>query len=76
MAMGRAVLSGNYKDLPAHYSSELRRIVEAMLQLNAEDRPSITDILQLPIIKRTMEEIFNDEDFKQEYTDHVVEQEL
>ena len=68
MALGKKILQAEYENIPACYSPELQRLVEAMLSQIPEERPSVTDILRLPNIKRTWHEIINDQDFKDAFS--------
>ena len=67
MALNKKILQAEYDNIPPCYSPELQRLVEAMLSQNPEDRPSVTDILRLPSIKRTWHEIISQTNFKEAF---------
>lgn len=45
------VMAGNVDPLPGHYSEELRGLCMSMLSLEADKRPAVTDIFEIPIVK-------------------------
>jgi len=49
-----AILSGKYKPLPVHWSKEIKELVDKMLSVNPDDRPSIDEILNLPFVKKRL----------------------
>eukprot|EP00002_Diphylleia_rotans_P015302 TRINITY_DN2973_c0_g1_i2.p1 TRINITY_DN2973_c0_g1~~TRINITY_DN2973_c0_g1_i2.p1 ORF type:complete len:674 (-),score=153.03 TRINITY_DN2973_c0_g1_i2:1056-3077(-) len=46
------ILRGVYPPIPQQYSTDLRSLIDAMLQLNPDDRPTIDQILSLPFIQK------------------------
>jgi serine/threonine protein kinase len=46
------IIKGQYTPVPATRSKELRDMIDRMLTLSWEKRPSINDILALPVMKQ------------------------
>ncbi len=44
------IVKGQYPPLPSHYSRELRNLVGMLLQTEQRRRPTIHEILKLPVI--------------------------
>jgi len=53
--------SGKFPPIPAHYSNDLKELVEALIKKEPEARPSLQEILDLAYVRRHM----------QLYRDHV-----
>lgn len=53
------ILKGTYPPLPEVYSSDLKRLLSEMLIKDPNKRPSIKKILDMPIMKAKMNEIFS-----------------
>eukprot|EP00761_Pharyngomonas_kirbyi_P014472 gb/GECH01014502.1/.p1 GENE.gb/GECH01014502.1/~~gb/GECH01014502.1/.p1 ORF type:complete len:520 (+),score=163.89 gb/GECH01014502.1/:1-1560(+) len=51
------ILKGKYPPIPEQYSSELRELIDSMLQLNPENRPTIQHILSLPFLKSRLSNV-------------------
>ena len=45
------IMSADYDPLPSNYSQDLSDIIKKMLALNPEQRPSVSELLELPIIR-------------------------
>ena len=56
---------GVYKPPPSTYSSDIRNLLKNCLTLNPEERPSIDDILQLPLIKERIKNFLNEVQYDQ-----------
>ncbi|KAL3137850.1 hypothetical protein ABBQ38_005103 [Trebouxia sp. C0009 RCD-2024] len=48
------VMSGKFPPIPAHYSSDLKQLVEALIKKEPEARPSLQEILDLAYVRRHM----------------------
>jgi len=48
----RKVLRGQYPRIPAHFSNDLSEIIGILLQVNPRHRPSIDQMLELPVMRR------------------------
>lgn len=44
------IVKGQYQPIPNHYSKELKNLVAMLLQVDSRRRPSIQEILKLPVI--------------------------
>ena len=51
-ALVLSILSGRYKPLPSHWSKEIKKLVSKMLSVDPDDRPSIDEILKMPLIRK------------------------
>jgi serine/threonine protein kinase len=49
------IMSADFDPLPSHYSDDLSDVIKKMLALNPEHRPSVTELLELPIIREARE---------------------
>ena len=47
----RNIISRTPRKIPSHYSSEMQQLIDIMLDKNPENRPTINDILKLPLIR-------------------------
>jgi len=50
-ALVMSILSGQYKPVPTQYSPELQECIEACLRKHPDQRPSVNDLLQMPIVR-------------------------
>jgi NIMA (never in mitosis gene a)-related kinase len=57
----KAVVKGKYPRLPEHYSLEISKIVQFLLQTNSTMRPTCDQILSLPIVETLSKKFFNEE---------------
>ncbi len=48
------IVQDKYEPIPSCYSADLQNLISAMLNKNAQERPSVADILQMPIIRTKM----------------------
>merc|ERR1719183_3230228 len=48
----RKVLRGQYPRIPPHYSHDLSEVIGVLLQVNPRHRPSIDQLIQMPVMKR------------------------
>jgi serine/threonine protein kinase len=49
------IMSADFDPLPSHFSEDLRCVITKMLALNPEDRPSVSELLEFPIIRQARE---------------------
>ena len=49
------IMSADFDPLPSHYSAHLSDVIKRMLALNPEDRPSVSELLEFPIIREARE---------------------
>jgi serine/threonine protein kinase len=48
----RKVLRGQYPRIPSHFSNDLADVISVLLQVNPRHRPSVDQLLQMPIMQR------------------------
>mmetsp|Transcript_93842 Transcript_93842/g.201490 ORF Transcript_93842/g.201490 Transcript_93842/m.201490 type:complete len:556 (-) Transcript_93842:275-1942(-) len=48
----RKVLRGQYPRIPPHYSHDLAEVIGSLLQVNPRHRPSVDQLLQMPVMRR------------------------
>jgi NIMA (never in mitosis gene a)-related kinase len=56
LALAMKIKSGKFERLPIRYSEDLQGLVESMLNIDQEKRPSIDDILNIPQIALRLKE--------------------
>lgn len=66
------IIRGEYAQLPAHYSRELKTLVSQMLTMDVQRRPNINQILKQPIIARRIKSFLNDNCFKEEFSHTIL----
>lgn len=49
-ALSLKILKGTYNPMPAMYSQNLKTLVQQLLNVNATRRPTVNQILQMPLI--------------------------
>ncbi|XP_037936698.1 serine/threonine-protein kinase Nek10 [Teleopsis dalmanni] len=54
------ITNGNFKDIPAIYSTDLREIIAFMLKVDNTERPSIEIIIRHPIVVRNISDLGNE----------------
>ena len=59
------VLRGIYERIPMRYSDDLRKIIKLILVVNPKKRPSSSELLENPIIKKKIIELGLDKDHKE-----------
>ena len=65
------ILRGNYTPPPAIYTADLRDIVSRCLQIVPSRRPSINEILNLPIIKNSIRKYLDDAQYNKEFSKSI-----
>ncbi|KAL4859894.1 26S proteasome non-ATPase regulatory subunit 13 A [Chlorella vulgaris] len=53
------ILSGRYSPLPAAFSADLHRLVELLLQRRPEERPTISEVLNMPVMRAALKSFRN-----------------
>lgn len=48
----RKVLRGQYPRIPQHFSHDLSEVIGVLLQVNPQHRPSVDQLLQMPVMRR------------------------
>ena len=63
---------GSYAPIPACFSSEMRKLIAEMLNLNPKLRPSINDLLRRPILQQRIAKLIEDNVLRQEFSHTVL----
>ena len=66
------IINCNYQPLNSMYSDELKNLVKDMLNEISIKRPTITNILQNPIIKPRIKKFLNEDEFKKEFSHTIL----
>jgi NIMA (never in mitosis gene a)-related kinase 1/4/5 len=53
------IVQDKYDPIPAHYSQDLQNLIHSLLNKNASERPSVAQILQMPIVRQKMIDFVN-----------------
>ncbi|CAD8206242.1 unnamed protein product [Paramecium pentaurelia] len=65
------IVKGQYKPIPANYSKDLKQLVQQMLQVDYRRRPTIQEILKMPVITNRIKSFLSETIQKQEFS-HTV----
>ncbi len=69
------IVSGQYQALDTNrFSPGLIKLVDLMLTVDSESRPSINEILKLPILRHRVRQIMDDKLFEEEFSHTVLHQ--
>jgi len=71
LSLAMKIKEGKFERLPLRYSEELQKVLESMIKVNPEERPSVEEILKVPQIALRVREI----KFKQKYRQLKLRQE-
>ena len=63
----KKVLKGVYPKIPTHFSSDLNNCIKALVNVQAQTRPTCTEILEMPAVVKMGTKIFKDDFYEQEY---------
>lgn len=66
------ISKGTYSPIPASFSSEIRKLIADMLNLNAKLRPSINDLLRRPILQQRISKLIEGSVLRQEFSHTVL----
>jgi NIMA (never in mitosis gene a)-related kinase len=56
LSLAMKIKEGNIERIPSQYSDELQKVIEQMLQVNQESRPSVVDLINSPRINLKIKE--------------------
>ena len=62
------IMRGNYTPLSSMYTKDLREIVSKCLMVDPSRRPSIREILKMPIIQNRIKNFLTEVEYKKEFT--------
>ena len=66
-------MSGKYEPLDAtRFSPDLIKLVDRMLTVDSEARPSVNELLKFPILRHRVRQIMDDELFFEEFSHTVL----
>ena len=69
------IVSGRYNPLDSkRYSPGMIKLVDALLRVDVEERPSINELLKFPILRHRIRQIMSDELFYEEFSHTVLHQ--
>ena len=62
------IIRGNYTPPPSVYTKDLREIVSKCLTVNPKGRPSISEILRMPIIQNRIKNFLDENQYNKEFS--------
>jgi len=66
------IVKGTFIPVPSHYSKEMNMLVKSLLCVDQAKRPSINDILRLPIVKSRIRNFLNDIEYNDEFSHTIL----
>lgn len=66
--LAQRIIKGQFEKLPAKYSANLTQLLQCMLQKDPNRRPTINQILKMPLIEKRISLFLDDKDFKDEFS--------
>lgn len=66
------IIRGNYSAVPNNFSKELKSLISSLLVVDPEKRPSINEILKLPIIKSRIRNFLNENQYDDEFSHTIL----
>lgn len=63
----KKVLKGVYPKIPTHFSSDLNNCIKALVNVQAQTRPTCTEILEMPAVVKMGTKIFKDDFYEEQY---------
>lgn len=66
------IKAGKYKEIPMIYSQEMKNLVASLLTVSHTKRPSVKEILQLPIIKARIKNFLTEFQYADEFSHTVI----
>ena len=66
------IIKGNYAPPPQRYTADLRNLISQLLNVDPDKRPSVDQILKLPIIKNRIKNYLNEKDYNKEFSKSIV----
>lgn len=66
--LAQRIVAGRFDKLPSKYSAQLNALVGALLTKDPRRRPSINEVLKMPIIARRISNFLEDDLFKDEFS--------
>lgn len=66
------IIRGSYPPIPNIYSKDLRSLVNLLLTVDNDKRPSINDILRLPYIKSRIRSFLTEMEYNDEFSNTII----
>ena len=66
--LAQKIIQGNYAPLPTHFSPAVSNILSMMLKRNPAQRPTIHQLLKVPVIERRIERFVSGDVFREEFS--------
>jgi NIMA (never in mitosis gene a)-related kinase len=66
------ISKGSYAPIPSSFSSDMRKLIADMLNLNPKLRPSINDLLRRPILQQRISKLIEGSVLRQEFSHTVL----
>ena len=66
------IIKGNYAPLPQRFSPDIRNLVALLLNVDPEKRPSVNEILRMPIIKNRIYNYLNENEYNRDFSKSIV----
>jgi len=66
------IIRGSYNPVPNNFSKEIRSLIAMMLQVDANRRPSINDLLKLPLIKNRIKSFLDENEYNSEFSHTIL----
>ena len=67
------IMKGNYPPPPSIYSKELREIVDKCLKIKPDNRPTIQEILKMPIIQNRIKNFLDEIQYNKEFSNSIAQ---
>ena len=66
--LAQRIVAGKYDRVPKCFSDNIVRLIGALLVKDPRNRPSISDILKMPLLKPRINSFLEGDDFKEEFS--------
>jgi hypothetical protein len=66
------IVSGHYSQIPEFFSPEIKNLIKIMLMVDDTRRPTINELIRIPIIAKRAQSLLDDETFVEEFSHTVL----
>ena len=66
--LAQKIIQGQYAPLPSHFSPAVTNLIGMMLKRNPAQRPTIHQLLKVPVLERRIERFLQGQEFKDEFS--------
>ena len=66
------IIRGSYNPVPSSFSKDIKNLIACMLQVDANKRPSITELLKLPVIKNRIKGFLDENEYNSEFSHTIL----